>query len=274
VSQREISQATPPASEPENESADTIEARRGRIREYLSNRESATTHQIATHVGISAITIRRDLQLLQEQGVVDRFHGGARLTPPRPEAEENFSARQRRSASDKVRIGALAATLVRPGDSLVMNDGTTVMQAALAIRDSGRECSVATNALNVALALSDGDKLSVNALGGLVRRVSYGTYSPSEDFLSGMKFDLVILGAEALDVDEGVYLDNDFDIVTARRMIARSERVAVIADGSKWLRRGRRLMATWKEVDVLVTSSCPPATQAALEKLAVEVMVA
>lgn len=274
MSQRDANQETPPASEPENESADTMEARHDRIRDYLSHCGSATTHQIAKHVGISPITIRRDLQLLQEQGVVDRFHGGARLAPPRPEAEENFSARQRRSASDKVRIGALAATLVRPGDSLVMNDGTTVMQVALAIRSSGRECSVATNALNVALALSEGDKLSVNALGGLVRSVSYGTYSPSEDFLSGMKFDLAILGAEALDVDEGVYLDNEFDIVTARRMIGRSARVAVVADASKWLRRGRRLMATWEEVDVLVTSTCPPATRAALEKLGVEVMVA
>lgn len=148
------------------------------------------------------------------------------------------------------------------------------MQVALAIRNSGPECSVTTNALNVAMALSDGDRLSVNALGGVVRRVSYGTYSPSADFLDGMKFDLAILGAESLNLTEGVYLDHEFDMVTARRMMAHSARVAVVADASKWFRLGRRLMATWEEVDVLVTSSCPRDTQLALERLGVEVIVA
>lgn len=261
-------------SEPDQDSAETMEARQARIQEYLSNRESATTRQIAEHVGISAITIRRDLHALEEQGVVDRFHGGARLAARRPEAEENFSARQRRNSEDKVRIGGCAAKLVRPGDSLVMNDGTTVMQAALAIRNMGIECSVTTNALNVAMALSDGDRLSVNVLGGVVRRVSYGTYSPAEDFLDGMNFDLAILGAESLNLEEGVYLDHEFDMVTARRMMAHSASVVVVADGTKWFRLGRRLMATWEEVDVLVTSSCPPETQTALESLGVEVIQA
>jgi DeoR/GlpR family transcriptional regulator of sugar metabolism len=252
--------------------AEKAVTRQAMIRDYLTGRKAVTTHELAKHVGVSAVTLRRDLGVLEELGVIERVHGGARLAAPRPEVEEQFSVREHRNPDAKAWIGRCVAALVEEGESLAMNDGTTVMQVARAILDAETGCSVTTNALNVALVLSDGDRLDVTVLGGLLRRSSFGTYSPVDDGLVGISFDTAILGIESMDLDDGVHLDHQFDLVIARRMMARAARVVIVADSSKWSRRGRVRLAAWDDVDILVTDSCPPESRATLSRRGVEVV--
>lgn len=250
-----------------------VAMRRARIRELLTSRSSATTAEIAKHVGVSEITVRRDLEALSRAGVIDRVHGGARIAASRPVVEENFSSRQQRHLEEKTRIGAAMARQIPDQSSIAMNDGTTVMQVGLALRESGKRCTVTTNALNVAVSLIDSANLEIHVLGGLMRRSSYGTYSPIDHSLPSMNFDLAVLGAESLDVHDGVHLDHEFDAVIARRMMERASKVAVVADGSKWSRSGRLRLAPWDEIDLLVTTSCPPDAKIELAKLGVDVVV-
>lgn len=254
-------------------SRDAVEMRRARVRELLAARGTATTGEVAAHLGVSEITVRRDLEALARAGVVERVHGGARIAASRPVVEENFASRLLRNLEDKARVGVAAAALVPEGSSIAVNDGTTVMQLAHALLEAGTRCTVTTNALNVALALIDSEDLEIHVLGGLMRRSSYGTYSPIDHSLPSMHFDLAILGAESLDVTEGVHLDHEFDAVIARRMMDRASRVVVVADGSKWPRSGRLRLAGWDEVDVLVTTSCTAEARRALEAQEVEVLV-
>lgn len=226
-------------------------SRQQKLREYLAGKVAVSTGELADHVGTSAVTIRRDLHALEQQGIVERIHGGARLAAARPEVQERFSVREQRNPSAKAAIGRCASALIQPGESIALNDGTTVMQVAQSLVRRGTACSATTNALNVALAMSAGDRVDVTVLGGLLRRSSFGTYSATEDSTAATNFDTAILGVEAMDAG-GVYLDHQFDLAIAQRMIARSARVIIVADSTKW-GRGRHFFATWDRIDLLIT---------------------
>ncbi|CAN5180552.1 DeoR family transcriptional regulator [soil metagenome] len=252
--------------------SDLAVSRHQKLREYLAGRVAATTGELAEHLGTSPVTIRRDLHMLEQLGVVERIHGGARLSAARPEVEEKFSVREHRNPAAKSRIGACVASLIQPGESITMNDGTTVMQVAQSLVELGTPCAATTNALNVALAMSDGDRIDVTVLGGLLRRASFGTYSPADDATSAINFDTAIIGVEAMDIDGGVYLDHQFDLAVARRMMSRSARVIIVADQTKW-RRGRIHLAGWEDIDALVTDVSPPEIGVALKEQNVALIV-
>lgn len=247
------------------------ERRHERIREYLGERTFVSTHDLAQAVDTSEVTLRRDLRYLEQLGIVVREHGGARLVVDRLAAEERFAARELRNPESKAQIGHQVAAMIEHGEHVAMNDGTTIMQVALAIRATGVQITATTNALNIAATLSDSSTVDVYALGGLVRRASFGTYSPSADALDGQRFDTAVLGIESMSLD-GIALDHPFDLAIARAMIERSERVVIAADASKWHRRGRMDLAGWDAIDVLVTDTCPQNLRSSLAELGVQVI--
>lgn len=247
-------------------------SRQQKLRAYLVGKTAVSTGELAEHVGTSAVTIRRDLHALEQQGIVERIHGGARLAATRPEVQERFSVREQRNPSAKAKIGRCAAKLIVAGESIALNDGTTVMQVAQSLVRRGTACSATTNALNVALAMSAGDRIDVTVLGGLLRRSSFGTYSATEDSAAAAKFDSAILGVEAMDAN-GVYLDHQFDLAIAQRMIARSDRVIIVADNTKW-GSGRHFFATWDQVHMLITDRARSDMRASLRSHGTQLIVA
>ncbi|MFD5663007.1 DeoR/GlpR family DNA-binding transcription regulator [Streptomyces hirsutus] len=248
------------------------EVRHGRLREILGDGGFMSTYELARAAGVSEVTLRRDLRLLEQMGVVVREHGGARLAAGRLEAAERFATRELRNPDAKTAIGRRASELVGPGEHIAFNDGTTVMQVANALLAAGTRVTVTTNALNVAMNLSEGSDIDVYVLGGLVRRASFGTYLPAQGALAGQRFDTAILGIESMD-ENGIALDHAFDIDIARAMIDRSQRVIVVADGSKCERRGRLELTGWEEIDVLITDFCPDHLVGPLRRAGVEVLL-
>jgi DeoR family transcriptional regulator, aga operon transcriptional repressor len=233
-------------------------ARWQRIEEVLAQRGLVGTNELAQLTGVSAVTMRRDLDALTESGVLVRTRGGARLVKPRRELDEAFTTREGQMADEKRRIAVAAVNCLRPGEALGMNDGTTVMQVAQQITSRQIPLTVATNALNIALALVDSEFVEVTVVGGLLRRVSFGTYAPTEDALGHVRFDTVVLGIAGMDSATGIAMQHPFDSVSARRFIDRARRVIVVADSSKWNVSGYAHLAGWDEVDALVTDRSPP----------------
>lgn len=232
--------------------------RRRRIEEVLARREIATTQELADLTGVSTVTMRRDLEALAEADVVERTRGGARLIVPRREVDEVFATRDRVMADEKHRIGVAAVSRLVAGEALGVNDGSTVMQVARQIVDSRLEVMVATNALNIALKLVESDWVQVTVVGGLLRKASFGTYSPTEDALTSVRFDTAVLGIARMDAEVGIAMNHPFDMVFARRLIERADRVIVVADSSKWQTGGYAHIGGWDEVDILVTDAPPP----------------
>ncbi|PFG31180.1 DeoR/GlpR family DNA-binding transcription regulator [Paramicrobacterium agarici] len=232
--------------------------RHERIREYMASRAFVNIHELAIAAGTSEVTVRRDLRALEQRGVVVREHGGARLADDLTEAQERFTSRELRNPHGKSEIGQRAVSLIDRGEHVAMNDGTTVMQVAMALESRREPATVTTNALNVALRLSESDSIDVYVLGGLVRRASYGTYQPDSSVIDRLHFDTAVLGVESMS-KRGVTVDHPFDLAIAQAMIRQADRVVIVADESKWRRKGRMELATWDEIDVLVTDSAPTA---------------
>lgn len=249
-------------------------SRQRRIQEIVSERGLVSTDELAELVGASAITIRRDLAELEALGALERTRGGARLLRHTLAVEEMFAERVRKRAKEKRRIGQRAAELIRDVDSVWLNDGSTVLQVARHLVRADREVVVATNALNVALALLEGPRIEVTVIGGLLRLTSFGTFWPNDSLMGSLQLDAAVLGVASLDPIAGVAMHHYFDVAVTQRMIDRAHRVIVVADSSKWSELGRAHLANWERIDVLVVDECPPDAAERLAAHRVEVVIA
>lgn len=251
---------------------DAVAVRQARIIDLLTENGELHVADLAVDVGVSEITVRRDLRKLAARGAIKRSHGGATSAPPRLVVEELFSEREFKRPDAKQAIGLAAAGLLTDARAIVMNDGTTVMRVALELAASPLQRAVTTNACNVAVALASGTSIEVSLEGGIMRRSSFATFSPEES-QGGGRFEAAVLGVEALGAD-GIYLGHQFDDAMARRFITRSARVMIVADSSKWSVRGRYKTADWDAITDLVTDALPPMdVRAALEASSVVVHV-
>jgi DeoR/GlpR family transcriptional regulator of sugar metabolism len=233
-----------------------VDERHERIREHLGFRAFVSTHELAAVTGVSGVTVRRDLRVLEEHGVVVRDHGGARLAEDLSAAEERFAVRETLNTAAKVQIGTAVAGLIRRNERIALNDGTTIMQIALALSSAEIPVVVSTNALNVALRLAQSDNINVYLAGGFVRKVSFGTTPSTSPNPEPFDSDVAILGTNSLSL-EGIGMEHPADLAVAQAMIENTSRVIIAADHSKWHRPGRLLVATWDRVDVLVTDTAP-----------------
>jgi DeoR/GlpR family transcriptional regulator of sugar metabolism len=213
--------------------------------------------------GVSAVTLRRDLDALERLGRVRREHGRAVLS------EENaprFAPGETTAASAKRRIGAAAAELIRPGMLVGLDTGTTTLEIARALvrrlgRAAGREelVRIVTNSLPAAATLQPCEGVEVILAGGVLRRSTPDVTGPlAADVLGRFRTDLAFLGADSLD-RAGVYVDDVTVINTAVALLEQTERGYLVADGGKFGRQGRVRYAEWPRFHGWVTDVRPPA---------------
>ena len=130
-----------------------IEERRRRICEFLRDEGRVTVDALANHFGTSQVTIRADLSALETAGVLVRTHGGA---VPREGEDEPLGVKQLQHHAEKVRIAHAAVALIRDGETIILDSGTTTAEIARALRKADlKSINVITNALNVAALLMD-----------------------------------------------------------------------------------------------------------------------
>ena len=227
--------------------------RQGQILRRLQEQGFVTVSDLAERLDVSEVTIRKDLQALEERDLLYRTHGGATPTDPyvldRPVDEK---AEER--AEEKSRIARAAAELVDPGESVILASGTTVLEVARVLRGR-RQLTVLTSALNVALALRDAD-IEVLVLGGMLRPSSVSTVGPyAEDMLAEHAVTRFFLGVDGIDLEHGLSTTNALEAQLNRAMMAAAQRTVVVADSSKFGRRGFRKICDLEEVDVLITDA-------------------
>ena len=199
--------------------------------EHLSANGSVGDGELADELGVSAATVRRDLEMLQEQRLLARTHGGAVAHSVLFELPLRY--RSARRQAEKARIAAAAAERVPDGLAIGMTGGTTTTEAARALSDR-RRLTVVTNSLNIAAELAVRPNLKLVVTGGVARPESYELVGPlAEASLSALYLDVVFVGVDGIEVSAGLTTHHEVEAHTNRALIGRARQVIVLADSSK-----------------------------------------
>lgn len=205
-----------------------------KIQQHLYSNGFAHVQELAQATGASTVTIRRDLQRLEETGVVTRTHGGARLAEA-ASPEIAFQARVQDHVEAKRAIGEVAYGLLRPHTTVLLDAGTTVLQLARRLRLDPVPLTVFTNGLAVAQELVNVEGVSVNLLGGQLRNENLSMVGPTaERQLGEFWFDQLYLGTSAVREDARMYTLDQGEASLNRVMLGRASQAIVLADASKF----------------------------------------
>jgi DeoR family glycerol-3-phosphate regulon repressor len=232
--------------------------RQSELLNEVRTRGTVTVEALAERFGVTLQTVRRDVKLLAEAGLVARFHGGVRLPSS---TTENIAYRQRKAlhAEGKQRIAKAIARAVPEGCSLLLNIGTTTEAVARELLHH-RGLRVITNNLNVAGILCDNADCEVIVAGGVVRARDRGVIGEATlDFIRQFKVDIGLIGISGIEAD-GSLRDFDFrEVKVSRAIIEQSREVWLAADASKFNRPAMVELARFDHLDRLYTDAVPPA---------------
>lgn len=224
---------------------------------------SVTVEALAERFGVTLQTVRRDVKLLSDAGLLARFHGGVRLPAS---TTENIAYRQRQQLNEdaKRRIARAVAAAVPDGASLFLNIGTTTEAVARELLQH-RGLRVITNNLNVAAILSDNPACEVIVAGGLVRNLDRGIIGETTvEFIAQFRVDIGVIGISAIESD-GTLRDFDVrEVKVAQAIMRASRQVWLAADHSKFNRPAMVEVGRLDQVDTLFTDQSPPPPFAAL----------
>lgn len=254
------------------------EERRRRIVAWINAHGSATVSDLAQEFRVSTVTLRSDLQALERSGAIERSHGGALPVVPGPVAEAPLSVKLARYHDEKVRIAKAAAAMIRDGETIILDSGSTTFEIARLIGQLPlRSLTVVTNALNIAMELASGPPhIRVLMLGGVLRQLSHSMVGPdAEQTLSRLVADRLFLGADGIDVDLGVTTADPTEAQLNSRMVEVARQTVVLADASKFGRRSLSLIAPLHAVHCIVTDrNAPGELVAAFRNRGLEVQLA
>ena len=224
---------------------------------------SVTVEALAERFGVTLQTVRRDVKLLSDAGLLARFHGGVRL-PASTTENIAYRARQQLNEDAKRRIARAVARQVPDGCSLILNIGTTT--EAIARELLGHHgLRVITNNLNVAAILSDNPDCELIVAGGLVRSKDRGIIGEATvEFIAQFRVDIGLIGISGIEAD-GTLRDFDYrEVKVAQAIIRASRQVWLAADHSKFNRPAMVEVGRLEQVDSLFTDSPPPPAFATL----------
>jgi DeoR/GlpR family transcriptional regulator of sugar metabolism len=235
--------------------------RQSLILEDIRRAGSARVSDLTQRLGVSDMTIRRDLEVLARAGLIEKVHGGAVLPGAPSSHEPGFEAKSVLERPEKEAIARAAAALVVPGTAIALSAGTTTFALAHYLLDIPG-LTIVTNSMRVANlfetarpAVQVRGDASVVLTGG-VRTPSDALVGPIADLaIRSLHVDLLFLGCHGIDVEAGLTTPNLAEAETNRAFVHAARRVTVVADHTKWAIVGLSSFADLEEVDMLITDS-------------------
>jgi DeoR family transcriptional regulator of aga operon len=244
------------------------------ILERVSSHGSVDAGHLAGEFDVSSATIRRDLQVLEDQRLLSRTHGGAIAVDVAYELPVRYRVGQHRE--EKALIARRAAALLPRGPlTLGLTGGTTTLMLARLLAERV-DLTVVTNALNIASELALRPRLKLIMTGGVSRTQSYELVGPIADqALSSLNMELAVVGVDGISARGGLTTHDEIEAHTNATMIRRADRVMVVADGSKVGRNCLAGICAVTDVAVLVTDAgADPDNVEAIRRAGTEVVVA
>jgi len=232
------------------------EERQSKIEAYLQKAEFASLEELAQALGASVSTIRRDVAALEERGAARRTHGGARLLQAPKSDEYVFNVRDTHQVAEKEAIGVACAALVKPGQNVIIDAGTTCFHIAKRLDD--KVAQIITNSLPVANLFSGSNRHEVHLSGGTIYpRLGTLVGPHAVETFSRMHADVAILSGSGIS-SEGIYNSHALLVDIQRAMIAGAAKVVFCFDHTKFGRRSTFFLCDFADVDVVVTDAQAP----------------
>jgi DeoR family transcriptional regulator of aga operon len=203
---------------------------------------------------VSSVTIRKDLKLLEDKELLFRTHGGGTISNPYT-VDRSVNEKEKIKSVEKASIGSAAASLIHSNDCILIASGTTVLSLAKNIRPQG-SLTVITAALNVATELIHHPQIEVIQLGGILRKSSSsvtGIYA--EKILEDFSCTKLFLGVDGIDVEFGLTTTNMMEAQLNRKMIEATQKTIVLADSSKFGKRGFGKICGLEDIEQVITDS-------------------
>lgn len=252
----------------------TKEERQSIILELLIQHNSILVTDLATHLNVSSVTIRKDLTDLEREKKLYRNHGKAILIDPYID-NRNVSEKEKLYVEEKRLIGMKAASLITPKDSILIASGTTMHALARSIVPVD-ELTVITASMEVSNILASEKNIYIIQLGGILRHSSLSVVGKyAENILADFSCSKLFIGVDGIDLDFGITTTNMMEASLNRVMMQTAQKTIVLADSSKFGRRGFSKIADMEDVDHTITDShIPPSTALRLEEMGIEVTIA
>lgn len=235
--------------------------RLNKMEAYINAHQYVSVDELVEQFHVSKATVRRDLDILGEQGMICLLRGGARKKGD-VEKELKYSEKLSRNREEKVRICQFASALIQEGQTIFLDTGVTAREMIPFLSEM-QDVHVVTNDIWIATNLSTNANIKVTVPGGDIRR-GYFTIkgSETEQFLSNLYVDIAFISIDAIDRKFGCSITNNDEVLIKRQMISHSKKSVMIADHSKF-----ESMASWRvcrlsEIDLFITG----------EELAVDIL--
>jgi DeoR family transcriptional regulator, glycerol-3-phosphate regulon repressor len=229
--------------------------RRAKIVAALRQHGSLSVAELSALAGVSEETVRRDAKMLEEDGSVLKLHGSLAL--PHNMGETNYERRMRESAPAKLAIARAAAQMVRDGDSLIIDTGTTTTFFARELRQR-RNLTIITNSTEIARTLADVAGNKILLAGGKLHGDSGGTYGPTAvDFIARFRVKHTFLSITALDLEAGPMDSSMEEAAFAEMAVTCATHRVIMADSSKFGVTSFARACRWSDVEVIVTEKSP-----------------
>lgn len=252
----------------------TIGKRRKYILDHIVKDGFVKVSELAESLGVTQTTIRKDLNYLEAQGVLQRAHGSA-IPPSQQIMDINLSAKKLINYEAKQKIAEKAASLIKSDDSILIASGSTITLFAEALKPKGR-LNVVSISVNISAHLGDIPGITVMQVGGILYGNTLSVLgAEASSTIENLFCSKVFFGIDGLDLDYGITCGTGEEASITQKMIQSAQTSIVLADSSKLGKRGFARICELGDIDILITDSgMPMETRQRIENMGVQLIIA
>lgn len=226
------------------------------ILDHLNKYGFVRISDVANELGVTKVTIRKDVKILESKGLLYKVHGSARSANPHV-ADTDVHVKGNIHREAKERIAVKATELLEDNDSIIMASGSTIFAFAEAIRQNFRSrLNVVTTFLKTSVLLNDVEDINVVQLGGCVHKKSLSAIgSYAETALSDFSCSKLFFGVDGIDLEHGITTSTIEEAKLTQTMMRSASKIIILADSSKFGQRGFGRICSLEDIDVIVTDA-------------------
>jgi len=234
--------------------------RRNQIVKMLKHNRSLSVRELCDLLEASEATIRRDLTLLEQQGILERTHGGAIISDEISVLEEpSFSQKESEYHEEKIRIAMYAFKLLNENDTLFLDAGTTTIELAKIIGESNISLTVISNSVTAVPYLARNDRVKIYSLGGEIRNNTLAVVGQMAlDAISRFNPNKAFIGVNGISIEKGLTTHYTAEAEVKQAMMRYASEVIVLADHSKFKQVTLCKFASLSMVDLIITDAALP----------------